>query len=50
MWDLLPPAGPLRRLAFVALVDSVGTGMFLAVSVLYFTRIAGFTVAESPPV
>jgi MFS family permease len=36
----------LRRLAVVTFVDSVGTGMFLAVSVLYFTRTAGFSVAE----
>ena len=46
MWDVLPSAGPLRRLAVVTLVDSFGTGMFLAVSVLYFTRTVGFTVAE----
>jgi hypothetical protein len=36
----------MRRLVFVTLVDSVGTGMFLAVSVLYLTRTAGFTAAE----
>lgn len=31
MW--FPPAGPLRRLAFLVVVDSVGTGLFLTVSV-----------------
>jgi hypothetical protein len=36
----------LRGLTLVTLVDSLGMGMFLAVSVLYFTRIAGFTVGE----
>jgi hypothetical protein len=42
----LPEAGPLRRYAVVTLVDSVGTGMFLTVSVLFFTRFAGFSVAQ----
>lgn len=45
MWDaVLPPVGPLRRLAVVTLVDAVGTGLFLTVSVLFFTRV--FSVAE----
>jgi MFS family permease len=38
---VLPPAGPLRRYAFVSLVDATGSGMFMAVSVLFFTRIVG---------
>jgi predicted MFS family arabinose efflux permease len=38
---VLPLAGPLRRYAFVSLVDATGTGMFLTVSVLFFTRFAG---------
>jgi MFS family permease len=38
---LLPPAGPLRRYAFVTLIDAIGTGLFLSVSVLFFTRVAG---------
>jgi MFS family permease len=42
MW--LPPAGPLRRLAFLVLVDSVGTGLFLTVSALFLTRVAGLSV------
>jgi MFS transporter len=43
---LLPPAGAVRRLGVVTLVDSVGTGMFLTVSVLFLTRMRGFTAAE----
>jgi MFS family permease len=42
MW--LPPAGPLRRLAFLVAVDSVGTGLFLTVSALFLTRVAGLSV------
>ncbi len=40
---LLPPAGPLRRYTVISLVDATGTGMFLAVSVLFFTRFAGLS-------
>jgi hypothetical protein len=43
---LLPPAGPLRRYAFVSLVDATGTGMFLTVSVLFFTRFAGLAAGS----
>jgi MFS family permease len=45
MRDLLPTTKPLRRLAFATLVDAFGTGMFLAVAVLYLTRTAGFSPA-----
>ncbi|MDT3399621.1 MFS transporter [Streptomyces sp. B1866] len=38
---VLPPVGPLRRYALVSFVDATGTGMFLTVSVLFFTRIVG---------
>jgi len=38
---LLPPAGPLRRFTFISLLDATGTGLYLAVSVLYFTRFVG---------
>src|SRR6266851_3493461 len=38
---LLPPAGPLRRYAILSLVDSTGTGLFLAAGTLFFTRVAG---------
>jgi MFS family permease len=43
---VLPPAGPLRRYAFVSLVDATGTGMFLTVSVLFFTRFAGLAAGS----
>jgi hypothetical protein len=44
MW--LPPAGPLRRLAVLVLADSVGTGLFLTVSALFLTRVAGLSVPQ----
>lgn len=34
----------MRRLAFLVAADSVGTGLFLTVSALYLTRVAGFSV------
>jgi hypothetical protein len=36
----------LRRYAFVTLVDSVGTGLFLTGSTLFFTRVVGLSVAQ----
>jgi MFS family permease len=36
----------MRRYAFVSLVDATGTGMFLAVSVLFFTRFAGLSAGS----
>lgn len=35
-----------RRLAAAGLIDSMGTGMFLTVSAIYFTRIGALTPAE----
>lgn len=43
---LLPPKGPLRRYALVSLIDSVGTGLFLTVSTLFFTRVVGLSAAR----
>jgi len=43
---LLPAPGPLRRYAFVTLVDSVGTGLFLTGSMLFFTRVVDLSVAQ----
>jgi MFS family permease len=43
---VLPPAGPMRRYAFVSLVDATGTGMFLTVSVLFFTRFVGLAAGS----
>ncbi len=39
--SLIPPGGPLRRYTLVSLLDATGTGLFLAVSVLFFTEFAG---------
>jgi MFS family permease len=36
----------LRRYAFVSLVDAAGTGMFLTVGVLFFTRFAGLAAGS----
>lgn len=41
----LPP-GPRRTVAWSTLVNSVGTGMFVTASALYFTRVVGLSVAE----
>jgi Major Facilitator Superfamily len=43
---VLPPPGPLRRYAAVTFVDSVGSGLFLTVSVLFFTKSDHLSVAE----
>ncbi|MFI7680614.1 hypothetical protein [Actinophytocola sp. NPDC049390] len=45
MW--VPPSGPPRRLAFLVLVDSVETGLFLTVSALFLTRVAGLPVSRA---
>jgi MFS family permease len=43
---LVPPPGPVRALALVTLVNTVGNGVFFTLSALYFTRIVGLSVAE----
>lgn len=43
---LLPEPGPARTLAAGYLVDGVGTGLWMATSVLYFTRALGLPVAQ----
>ena len=41
------PSGPAaRRLAFLSLIDSVGTGLFLAGSALFFSRVIGLSTAQ----
>ena len=41
------PSGPAaRRLAFLSLIDSVGTGLFLAGSALFFSRVVGLSTAQ----
>lgn len=44
--DVVPPAGPARRLVAVSLVDSVGTGFFLAGSAIFFVRVLGLSAAQ----
>ncbi len=42
----LPSAPSTRRLITASFVDSVGTGMFLAGSALFFTRVLGLSTVE----
>lgn len=46
MKGLLPAPGPLRPLALATLLSRVGNGLLMTVSVLYFTRIVGLSIAE----
>lgn len=43
---LVPPAGPVRSLALVTLVNTSGNGIFFTLSALYFTRVVGLSVAQ----
>lgn len=43
---MLPLSGAGRAIAVVALIDSTGTGLFLAGSAIFFTRVIGVTSAE----
>src|SRR3954471_17487362 len=43
---LLPAPGPLRPLALATLLSRIGNGLLMTVSVLYFNRIVGVSVAE----
>jgi MFS family permease len=42
----LPPGQATRRFLLVSLIDSVGTGLFLAGSALFFTRVVGLSTAQ----
>ncbi|GAB2662528.1 MFS transporter [Kribbella swartbergensis] len=46
MRDLLPAPGPLRPLALATLLSRIGSGLLMTVSVLYFTRIVGLSIAQ----
>ncbi|TCO35768.1 MFS transporter [Kribbella steppae] len=46
MRGLLPAPGPLRPLALATLLSRVGNGLLMTVSVLYFTRIVGLSIAQ----
>src|SRR4051794_41665204 len=43
---LLPAPGPLRPLALATLLSRVGNGLLMTISVLYFTRIVGLSIAQ----
>jgi len=42
----VPDVSSARRWALVAVVDAIGTGMFLPISVLYFTVVVGLSVGS----
>lgn len=42
----IPPAGPTRMLATATLVKTIGDGLFVTVSVLFFTKVAGLDLIE----
>ncbi|WP_369171302.1 MFS transporter [Streptomyces sp. R28] len=42
----LPAGGSARRLVAASLVDSLGTGLFLAGSALFFTRVLGLSAVQ----
>ena len=46
MKGVIPAPGPLRPLALATLLSRVGNGLLMTVSVLYFTRIVGLSIAE----
>jgi hypothetical protein len=41
--DLIPARGPGRLVVLTLLITSLGTGVYLAVGVLYFSRVVGFS-------
>lgn len=44
--SIIPPRGPVRRFAAVGLLRSVGSGLFMSGSALFFTRVAGLQISE----
>ena len=46
MRGVLPAPGPLRPLALATLLSRVGNGLLMTVSVLYFNRIVGLSIAQ----
>lgn len=43
---VLPESPQTRTMAIASLANTVGSGMFMVVSVLYFTRVVGFSAAQ----
>ncbi len=46
MKGLIPEPGPLRPLALATLLSRIGNGLLMTVSVLYFNRIVGLSIAQ----
>lgn len=44
--QLIPPGGVTRSLAFAAVVNTFGNGLYLVLSALFFTRIVGLSAAN----
>jgi predicted MFS family arabinose efflux permease len=44
--DLLPPAGPLRRIAYGTLVSAIGNGAWFTSWALFLTRSVGLSPAQ----
>ena len=44
--QLVPQQGPLRALAVANLVNSIGDGLFAAVSLVYFVRVVGLGTSQ----
>jgi len=44
--NVLPRSGPARVMALATLVNTVGSGMFMTLSALFFTRVVGLSVSQ----
>ncbi|MFF4297705.1 MFS transporter [Streptomyces vinaceus] len=44
--SLVPPPGPVRRFTLVVLLRSVGSGLFMSGSALFFTRVVGLSIGQ----
>ncbi|MFJ6699458.1 MFS transporter [Streptomyces sp. NPDC091272] len=42
----VPAAGPVRKVAFSTLLTTMGDGLFVTVSTLFFTRVVGLSLVE----
>ncbi|MBT2395741.1 MFS transporter [Streptomyces sp. ISL-100] len=43
---IVPPPGPVRRFTLVVLLRSVGSGLFMTGSALFFTRVVGLSIGQ----
>ncbi|MFC0622682.1 MFS transporter [Kribbella deserti] len=46
MKGVIPAPGPLRPLALATLISRIGNGLLMTISVLYFNRVVGLSIAE----